>query len=257
MNPKYQKLIKRILIILCGLLIVAAAVVSVLRYVEEKKDTEITDEKNNQTKFSYYSYDFNEIGSVDYKDINLDDYVPLTQFGEFYLADNDEMFERALELTYISEIDYSYYINNECYSCEIEGNDHYYFFGKDKDNLMFYLKINEKWDISEWYVRSDFAVPTAKLNRVNGIVIVSTNEAEDLLSNSLENTDLRRINTEDAINITDKETVKKYVKHYKEGTYIFNESFDGNIKTAKEDSMCGYVLASFENSEVLQCIGVY
>lgn len=257
MNPKHQKLIKKILIIVCCTLIAAAAAVFIISRVEEKKDAAITEEQDNQTKFSYSSYKLNETGSVNYSEINLDDYVPISEFGEFYLADNDEMFERALELTYISEIDYSYYINNECYSCEIEGSDHYYFFGKDKEHLMFYLKINEKWDISEWYVRSDFSVPSAKLNTVNEIVIVSTNEAEDLLSNSLGNTDLRRIDKESAITITDKEIVDKYIKQYKEGSYVLNETFDENIKAAKEKSDRGFILASFENSDVLQCIGVY
>lgn len=257
MNPKYIKKIKKILLISGCVLVVAAAVVFAIRYLDEKKENEITEEKNNQTQFSYSSYKFNEVGSVDYSEINLDDYVPLSQFGEFYLADNDEMFERALELTYISEIDYSYYIDNNCYSCEIDDDYHYYFFGKDTDHLMFYLKINEKWDISKWYVRTDFTVPNAKLSIVDKIVIVSTNETEDLLSNSLSNNDLRRIDTESAITITDEDTVDRYVKHYKEGTYVFNETFDDGIEKAKEDSLCGFVLVSFKNSDVLQCIGVY
>lgn len=257
MNPKYIKTIKKVLIIVCAVLVLAAVVITAFRFIESKKDDRITEEKNKQDRYSQVSYRLNEVGELYASDVNLADYEPVSQFGQFYVLDNSELLEQSLEFTYNTAVDNEYFVDNRCFSCEFDGKSHYFFFGEDEDNLPFYLKISSKWDKSEWYVRKDFIPPTAKLNRVSEIIVISESAAEELLSKSLGNSDLRRINADEMLKITDKDKIKQCVSRYQNGKYAYDEKFDSSIAEAKEKTMCGYILAGFENSNVYQCIGVY
>ncbi len=256
MNPMYIKKIRKILYIVCAVLVLIAAAFSVFRFVQEKKDEKLTEEKNLQNRFSYSSYRFNEAGKIDPAKVNLEDYVSLKQFGQFYIFDNSEFLEQALESTYVSVIDNGYYINNKCFSCDLGENWHCLFFGNDENYLPFYLKISSDWSRTEWYVRKDFSIPKANLNRVSEIIVVSNTEAKTLPSNSVENSDLYRINTESTIKATDRKIINQCVACYKKNSFVYDESFDF-VTEAKENSQSGFILAGFENSNVYQCIGVY
>lgn len=256
MDPKYLKTIRKILLIVCGVLLLAAAAVFIVRFTESKKDEKITEEKNQQDQFSYSSYKFNEAGKIDPESVNLEDYVPIQQFGKFYVFDNSAFLEQALEETYIMNIDNEYYINNKCYSCDFDEKEHYYFFGKDENSLMFCLKIGSRWDKTEWLVRKDFRVPRINLNRVSEIIAIGNLEAKSLLSKSLDNSDLYRINADSASKVTDRKIINQCAERYKDGEFVYDEEFDF-IAEAKGNSLSGYVLAGFENSSLYQCIGVY
>lgn len=256
MDPKYLKKLRKILLIVCGVLILAAAAVFIVRFAEGKKDEKITEEKNNQSKYSYSSYEFNEVGELDPSEVNLDEYVSVKQYGRFYLLDNSEFLKQALESTYVTVIDNEYYIDNKCFSCNLNSSEHYYFFGNDKNNLQFYLKVGSGWDKTEWFVKKDYVPPTVKLNRVSEIIVVSSNDTKELLSKSLDNSDLHRINTEGALKITDREIINQCITCFKKEKYVYDDSFEV-ITEAKEKSLCGYVLAAFDNSCVYQCIGAY
>ena len=99
-------------------------------------------------------------------------------------------------------------------------------------------------------------MPRINLNRVSEIITVGNVEAKELLSKSLDNSDLYRINADTAVKITDKKIINQCAKNYKEGTFVYDENFDF-IADKKEKTLSGYVLAGFENSNLYQCIGVY
>lgn len=256
MNPMLVKKIRKVLFIVCGVMVAAAAVIFLIRFIGTKLDNKKLEEKKNELKYSYSSYEFNSSGPVTPSEVNPVGYIPLKQLGDFFIADNALMLEQSLELTYNASIDYGYYIDNRCYSYEPGDGYHYAFFGKDKTSLPFYLKISNEWDKAEWYVKPDFTPPSASVSRVEKILLVSRDSSSKLLSNSLRNHDLRRIDERDAIVITDESKIHDYVNRYKDGVYVFNETFE-DIATAKSASSCGYILAAFENSNIYQCIGTY
>lgn len=228
----------------------------IIRFIDTKKEEAEFEKNNSLPKFSYESYKFNEIGTLDPKEVNLGSYIPLNESDSFFLNENTEMLNQAMELTFISTFDYDYFIDNTCFSCDFNVSDHYYFFGKDKSYLPFYLKINKTWDIAEWYILKDFAVPTVNVKKVSSIIIVDSLAPSQLLSNSLETFDLRRIETGNAVTITDSKIIWNYIDKYINKAYVFNEK-DEEIAAVKEKHDCGYVLASFEGSSLLQCIGTF
>lgn len=248
--------LKKPLLIITAIVIAAAAIITVIRFIDNKKEQKAFEVNNAKPKFSHESYRFGEAGALDPSEVNLSDYIPLKEFGSFFLSDDAEMLRQAMELTYVSVFDYKYFIDNNCYSYDNGGKNHYYFFGSDKTYLPFYLKISENWGVAQWYVLKDYAVPTVNVKKIKSIIIVDALAPTELLSNSLETFDLHRIDTKNAVIIEDEKEIREYLEKYNNKIYVFNDKTEG-IAKAKENSDSGYVLASFENSSILQCIGAY
>ncbi|MCQ2480187.1 MAG: hypothetical protein MJ120_06045, partial [Clostridia bacterium] len=178
-------------------------------------------------------------------------------YDDFYIADNSLMTEQMLELTYNSELDYEYYIDNSCYSCKVDSEEgHFFFFGKDESYLPFYLKIDSKCTNCQWFVRRDYVPPSVNTDAVEKILVVDARMADKLPSNILENKDLPRINADNIFKITSENTIQSFIERYRNEAYVFTEKYD-EIKEAKAKSMGGYVLASFKDENVYQCIGTY
>lgn len=253
MDPK---MVRDILAVICSILIVAAAAVSVFKYISIKKENQGLEEKSNQSKFSAEYYEMNIAGEITPDKVNLESYISLKQFGEFFINENPMMLEQAARLTFNSNVDNKFFIKNNCYSCEMGDENHYYFFGDDEKSLVFYLKISKEWDKSEWFVLESFFAPDVTYDLVDKIMIIETDAARGLPSRSLSAKDLRRINADGLASTTDPAAIAKYISRYNDGVYVFTDSFD-EIKKAKESSGSGYVLASFKNHNLYQCIGTY
>ena len=251
-----MKTVRKILLILCGILLLAAVAVSVLKYISVQKENQALEEKSYQSKFSAEYYEMDVAGEISPDKVSLGSYVPLKEYGEFFINDKSDMLEQTIELTYNSNVDNKFFIKNKCYSCKINDENHYYFFGNNEDNLAFYLKFSKDWDRSEWYVLKSFFVPDVRYDAVDEILIIKTDAARGLPSRSLSAKDLRRISSVGLASTTDKTAINNYVARYNDGVYVFTDYFD-EIKKAKESSESGYVLASFKNYNLYQCIGIY
>ena len=251
------KKIGKTLLIICGILILTAVGVTVFRYISNQKENQALEEKRKQTQYSADYYELNIAGEISPDEINFANYVPMKQFGEFFINDNSKMLEQAAELTYNSNVDNKYFIKNHCYSCKTDDEAHYYFFGNDESSLPFYLKISKNWDISEWYVLENFRVPDVRFDMADSIYVFKNYTARGLPSRSLSSKDLRRINADDALaSVSDNAVTDRYIARYNESAYVFNDTYD-EVKKALESSECGYVLVSFKNYNLYQCIGTY
>ena len=250
------RMVRDILAVVCSVLIVVAAAISVFKYISAKKENQALEEQSNQSRFSAEYYEMNIAGEVSPDKVNLGNYMPVKQFGEFFINDNHKMLEQAAELTYNSNVDNKFFIKNNCYSCEINDENHYYFFGNDENSLAFYLKFSKEWDTSEWFVLKNFLTPDVRYDSVDKIMIIKTDTARGLPSRSLSAKDLRRINADSLASTTDKAAIDRYLSRYNDGVYVFTDYFD-EVKKAKESSESGYVLASFKNYNLYQCIGTY
>ncbi len=261
-NHKRSKVVspkqtKRMLAVVCCALLAVAAVISVFKIVGIKNKNETLEQKKQETKYTIDSFRLNIKGEINPKSVNIGDYISLQDFEEFYVADNSLMLEQMLELTYNSEMNYDYYIDNSCYSCKVDSEEgNFFFFGKDESYLPFYLKIDTKCTNCQWFVRADYVPPTVNTDKVEKILIIDGLTADKLPSNILENKDLPRLNTEKLLTVTDKKTVEDFVERYRNEVYVFTEKYD-EIKEAKAKSMGGYVLAVFDSENVYQCIGTY
>lgn len=261
-NHKRSKVVspkqtKRTLITICCVLIVVAAIIAVAKVISIEKENETLEQKRQETRYTIDSFQLNIKGEINPKSVDIKDYIPLQNYDDFYIADNSLMTEQMLELTYNSEMDYDYYVDNSCYSCKVDSEEgHFFFFGKDESNLPFYLKINSKCTNCQWFVKCTYLPPTVSTDGVSEILFVDGLLTDRLPSNILENKDLPRLDTDKVLKITDSDTINKYLERYKNEVYVFTDK-DENVKKAKEKSMSGFVLAAFESENVYQCIGTY
>lgn len=252
------KIIRRILIVACGILLLAAAAFTVSRHFSTQKENQALEEKRKQSQYSADYYEMNIVGEISPDEVNFANYIPVKQFGDFFINDNAKMLEQTVELTYNSNVDNKYFIKNNCYSCKTDDEAHYYFFGNDEKSLPFYLKISKNWDISEWYVLENFRLPDVRFDIADSIIIIKNDTARGLPSRSLSSKNLCRINDNDALaSVSDNAVIDRYLARYNEEVYVFTDVTFDEIKTALESSESGYVLVSFKNFNLYQCIGTY
>ena len=250
------KIVGKILAVICGILILAAAGITVFRHLSTQKENQALEEKRKQSQYSVDYYKLNVAGEISPDDVNLNNYISVKQFGEFFINDNSEMLEQTAELTYNTHVDNKYFIKNNCYSCNIDDMAHYYFFGNDEKNIPFCLKISKEWDKSEWLVLRNFRVPDVRFDKADGLMVIKSYMANGLPSRSLSAKDLCRINDDGLAFTDDSSVIDRYIERYNEGAYVFTSTFD-EVEKALESSDSGYVLVSFKNYNLYQCIGTY
>lgn len=251
-----SKKLKKTLLIVSIVFVVAAAAVTVWRFTDVKSDNRKLSENKQSKTDAAVLYDFEEAGALNLPESKLREYITLGQFGDFYVSDNEQMLVQAIEQTFVSAMDCKYYIDNRCYSCGFDDGYQYRFFGTDENNLPFYLKISGDGKSAQWYVKNGLSVPYVGKDKVSEIILLKTSDVQTMTFHSADDSDLRRINPDDGISVTDKDVIDKYIMRYSNGNYVFDDKLD-DIKKAKENSDCGYVLAHFENSNIYQCIGSY
>lgn len=248
---------KKIIIIVALVMLAIVVGIFAVKQVVKNKDQKEFEAKSSEVRYSAADFGLEEAGTISPDNVNFGNYISLEEYGAFYDFDNQKMLQQTIEKTYNTEgLDYEYFIGSKCYSCDVSGNEHYYFFGSDESSLYFYLKINEKFNEAEWFVRSDFTPPEAERNRIVRLHIVDRNDVASPMSKSLLGNGLQIVGGSDGIVVDDEETIEKYTEFYNNENYVFGDTLD-EIKEAKENSDCGFVLAEFENQNVYQCIGTY
>ncbi|MCQ2480192.1 MAG: hypothetical protein MJ120_06070, partial [Clostridia bacterium] len=92
-SPKQTK---RTLITICCALLLVAAVIAVAKVISIEKKNEHLEQKKQETKYTIDSFQLDIKGEINPKSVKLQDYMPLQDYDDFYIADNSLMTEQML-----------------------------------------------------------------------------------------------------------------------------------------------------------------